>query len=336
MRLVELGKSGIQISQLGMGALHMGTATDEATSFAMLDRFLDAGGTFLDTANAYTWWNAKGTFGGQSEEILGRWLARRGRRDDVVIATKGAAVPTNLDAVFGGGDDADWDAAYRCFDGAGADNLRRSVDDSLRRLQTDHIDLYFVHVDDRSTPLEETLGALADMIADGKLRAIGWSNVRTWRLERIRQLCHRYGWPGISAVQNMHSYLRLRPGTDTPSIVNDEQLDYARAHDDLTLVAYSPQLGGLYEDPTKRQGFWPWGQYEGPDTDARLAALEELSTELGCTKSQLVLAWLLHQTSPVVAPLIGPRTPEQLESALPALDLKLTDEHLDRLDAAGV
>ena len=124
----------------------------------------------------------------------------------------------------------DWTAARQHFDGAGGDNLRRSVDDSLRRLQTDHIDLYYVHVDDRSTPIEETLQALADVVAAGKVRHIGWSNVRTWRLERIRQVAAEHGWPIPVAVQQQHSYLRPRGGLEgNVSVVSDEQLDYLRA-----------------------------------------------------------------------------------------------------------
>jgi aryl-alcohol dehydrogenase-like predicted oxidoreductase len=333
MRTVELGRTGQQVSQLSLGCMLMGTATDEAASVQMLDRYVDAGGNFLDTANCYAWWGRQGSPGGESEEVLGRWFARGGRRDKVFLATKGTAIVTDLDAVWVNGE-PDWARAYENFEGAGADTLRRSVDDSLRRLQTDHIDLYYVHVDDRATPLEETLGALAGIISAGKVRYIGWSNVRTWRLERIRQLCAQHGWPAPVALQQQHSYLRRRAGLSTASIVDDEQLDYLRAHEDLTLVAYSPILKGIYDDPAKRQGHRAMQPYEGPDAQARLAVLAEVAAEVGVTPNQLVLAWLMAQESPGIVPLIGPRTVPQYEAALPALDVKLTDEHLARLDAA--
>ena len=161
MRTIPLGNTGEPVSQLSLGCMLMGTLTDEDTSFGMLDHFVDHGGTFIDTANAYCWWNNPGSHGGESEELIGRWFARTGRRDDVFLATKGSGLIDDLDAVWGADGRPDWSLARQHFDGAGGDNLRRSVDDSLRRLQTDHIDLYYVHVDDRSTPIEETLQALA-------------------------------------------------------------------------------------------------------------------------------------------------------------------------------
>jgi aryl-alcohol dehydrogenase-like predicted oxidoreductase len=336
MRTVELGRTGEQVSQLALGCMLMGTATDEADATRMLDGYLEAGGNFLDTADCYAWWERPGSDGGQSEELLGRWFARGGRRDRVFLATKGSALVRDPASLFDAeGRQADWEQASRQFVGAGADTLRRSIDASLRRLGTDHVDLYFVHVDDRSTPLEETLEALAEIVRAGKARYIGWSNVRTWRLERIRQLCARHGWPAPVALQQQHSYLRRRAGLEHASIVDDEQLDYLRAHDDLTLVAYSPILKGVYDDPAKRRGHWAMGPYEGPDAEARLAVLTEVAAEVDCTPNQLVLAWLLRSEEPTIVPLIGPRTPAQYAAALPALDVKLTPDQLTRLDAAG-
>ncbi len=311
----------------------MGTSTDEATSAAMLDRYVDAGGTFLDTANCYAWWVKKGSLGGESEELLGRWFDLTGRRDQIFLATKGSGMVWNQQSVWTERGTPDW--ARVTFEGAGADTLRRAIDDSLRRLRTDHVDLYYVHVDDRSTPLEETLEALAGIVAAGKARYIGWSNVRTWRLERIRQLCAANGWPAPVAVQQQHSYLRRRAGLSQVSIVDNEQIDFLRAHDDLTLVAYSPILKGIYDDPAKRHDHWVMNAYEGPDADARLEVLGEVASEVGVTNNQLVMAWLLRQESPRVIPLIGPRTLEQYEAALPALDVALSKEQVARLDAAG-
>ncbi|MDA0632735.1 aldo/keto reductase [Nonomuraea sp. MCN248] len=334
MKTVQLGRTGEQISQLALGCMIMGTVTPEDESFAILDRYAETGGAFLDTADCYAWWERRGSLGGHSEELIGRWLARTGRRDRVFLATKGSAVVRDLDAVWAGGR-PDWEVAYRTFVGAGAKTLRDAIDGSLRRLGTDHVDLYYVHVDDRATPLEETLEALAGIVRAGKARYIGWSNARTWRLERIRHLCAANGWPAPVALQQQHSYLRRRAGLRHVSIVDDEQLDYLAAHDDLTLVAYSPILKGVYDDTAKRRGHGVMEPYVGPDAEARLAAVAEVAAEVGVTPNALVLAWLQHQTSPAVVPLIGPRTLGQYEAALPALDVRLTADQLARLDAAG-
>jgi aryl-alcohol dehydrogenase-like predicted oxidoreductase len=331
MKSVELGGTGEQVSQFALGAMLMGTSTDEATSFAILDRYADAGGSFVDTANCYAWWPGPGYRGGESEQLLGRWFARSGRRDDIFLATKGSAWVRDPQAARVGG----WDAMAAQFEGAGGDTLRRAIDDSLRRLGTDHVDLYYVHVDDRSTPLEETLQELAEIVAAGKARYIGWSNVRTWRLERIRAICERHGWPAPVALQQQHSYLRPKAGVDTTSLVDNEQLDYLRANDDLTLIAYSSILKGIYENPTKRRDHEIMDSYSGPDADARLAAIADMAAELSVTPHQLVIAWLLHQTSPTLVTLFGPRTLEQYDAARPALDIELTDDHLARLNAAG-
>jgi aryl-alcohol dehydrogenase-like predicted oxidoreductase len=333
---VELGRTSQRVSRLALGCMLMGTLTDEESSYRMLDSYTDAGGDFLDTANCYAWWNRRGSEGGESEELLGRWFERTGRRDDVFLATKGSAVISDLTGVWPDGDgEPDWDLARSRFEGAGGQTLRRAVDDSLRRLRTDHIDLYYVHVDDLATPLEETLSALTDIVLAGKVRYIGWSNVRTWRLERIRQLAERNGWVSPVALQQQHTYLRRRAGLNHASIVDDEQWDYLRANPEVSLVAYSPILKGIYDSAAKRDGHWMMTAYQGPDADARLAELVAVASEVGATPNQVVLAWHLRQQSPVVLPLIGPRTVEQYENTVAALDVKLTDEHLARLDAAG-
>ncbi|MFB9451271.1 aldo/keto reductase [Dactylosporangium vinaceum] len=330
MRTIPLGRTGEQVSQLALGCMLMGTSTDEPDSFAILDRYVAAGGSFLDTADCYAWWPGPGYTGGESESVLGRWFARSGRRDEVFLATKGSAWVADPQAARAG----------RLTDrekyaGAGGDTLRHALDGSLRRLGTDHVDLYYVHVDDLHTPLEETLEALAGLVAAGKTRYIGWSNVTTWRLERIRQLCDRYGWPAPVALQQEHTYLRRHPGRDTVSVVDDEQLRYLQAHDDLTLVAYSPILKGVYDDPAKQRDLGQMHTYRGADSDARLATVGRLAGELGITGTQLVLAWMLHQESPRRVALIGPRTPAQYESTAVGLDVKLDATVLETLDAAG-
>jgi aryl-alcohol dehydrogenase-like predicted oxidoreductase len=333
MQTIELGRTGEQVSALALGAMQMGNATGEQDSIRILDRYREAGGSFIDTADCYEWWARPGGHGGESEELLGRWL--RGRRDETFVATKGSGLPRYSPDLWAADGTANWDLAQRTFSGAGADNLRTALDGSLRRLGTDHVDLYYVHVDDLATPIEETLEALAGLVRAGKVRHLGWSNVQTWRLERIRGLCERNGWPLPVAVQQQHSYLRPKAGEDSTSIVTAEQLGYLREHDDQTLVAYSPILQGIYDSARKRDGHRMMDAYAGPDADARLAVLGEVAAEAGVTPNQLVVAWLLHQTAPRVVPLIGPRTPEQFEAAVPALDVKLTEDQLTRLAAAG-
>ncbi|GAA2602676.1 aldo/keto reductase [Dactylosporangium fulvum] len=330
MRTISLGRTGEQVSALALGCMLMGTSTDEDTSFGILDRYLGAGGTFLDTADCYAWWTSPDATGGESEALLGRWFARTGRRDEVFLATKGSAWVRDPSAVREGRS-----AATEQYAGAGGDTLRHALDASLRRLGVDHVDLYYVHVDDLGTPLEETLSALADLVAAGKTRYIGWSNVQTWRLERIRQLCDRNGWPAPVALQQEHSYLRRHPAARTVSVVDDEQLRYLRAHDDLTLVAYSPILKGVYDDPVKRQEHHVMDSYRGADSDARLAVIAKLAADLGVTGSQLALAWVLHQRDPGRVTLIGPRTPAQYDSSMAALAIDLDDSVLAELDAAG-
>jgi aryl-alcohol dehydrogenase-like predicted oxidoreductase len=328
VQTTELGRTGQQVSQLSLGAMWMGTRTDEPTSFTMLDRYLDTGGSFVDTANCYSWWRIPGTTGGESETVLGRWFASRGNRDRVFLSTKGGAWVADPDAYRGRPDPPR-------YSGAGAATLRDELDASLRRLGTDHIDLYYVHVDDLATPLEETLEAVDGFVKAGKIRHVGWSNVRTWRLERILGLCERHGWAAPVSVQQQHSYLRTKAGVNTRSIVDDEQLDHLRANPQVSLVAYSPILNGIYDDADKRATDPKFPDYVSPDTDARLATLTEVAAELAVWPNQLVLAWLLHQTDPTPVTLTGPRTLDQFDAAMAALNVKLSDEQLARLDAAG-
>lgn len=338
MRTIELGATGEEVSRIALGAMPMGTIADEDSSVALLDRYVADGGSFIDTADCYAWWWAKGTPGGQSEDLLGRWMERRGNRDNLFISTKGTARVNNLDQVWpADAADPDWSIARRNFVGASAAVLRESLEASLRRLRTDRIDLYYVHVDDRATPLEETLATLAEFVAEGKVRHIGWSNVRTWRLERIRQLCARNGWPAPVALQQEHSYLHRRPGLSTASVVDDEQLDYLAEHPDLTLVAYSPVLKGIYEmSDDEREAHYLWrDNYAGEHQRAQIAAVREVAADLGARPGQVVLAWLLAQENPRVVPLVGTSKVSRYEEAAAALSLELTPEHLARLADVG-
>jgi aryl-alcohol dehydrogenase-like predicted oxidoreductase len=334
MQRRELGTTGEQVSQLALGCMGLGTLADDRASFDLLDRYAADGGTFLDTADCYSWFHRPGTPGGQSEEVIGRWLARTGRRDQTFLSTKGSAMVSDLRAVWRpDGEQQPWETVRSQFVGAGAVALRRSLEGSLRRLGVDHVDLYFVHVDDRATPLTETLSTLADFVQEGKVRHLGWSNVRSWRLERIRSLCAAGQWPQPVALQQEHSYLPRRAGLVHDSIVDDEQLDYLRHRPDLSLIAYSPVLKGLYDTPAAERGDHPaLGPYAGDETDRRLRAVDAVAAETGATPGQVVLAWLTAQTSPRRFALIGTTRTARYRQAAQALDLTLTAEQMARLN----
>jgi aryl-alcohol dehydrogenase-like predicted oxidoreductase len=328
MKKIELGTTGVQVSQLGLGCMQMGTATDEATSFRMLDAFADAGGDFLDTANCYMWWGGPQYQGGESEQLLAKWLSRNGNRNRAFVATKVAGLPVNIPELHAAQEAGDDPWPHVRFEGAGADTVRRGIDGSLKRLGVDHVDLFYVHVDDRATPLEETLAALDEIVVAGKARFIGWSNVRTWRLDRVRALAAQNGWAAPVAVQQRYSYLHQHPGTDHTSSAGEEMLSYLRDHRDTSLVAYSPILANLYDsaDPEKHR-FWPlYGNAKA------LEAVHTVAKEVGATGNQVALAWLLQRRDPRAFALMGPRTWEQFETIVPAIDLRLSDEQVRHLN----
>jgi aryl-alcohol dehydrogenase-like predicted oxidoreductase len=303
----------------------------------MLDRYVAAGGSFLDTANCYAWWAGKGEFvGDESELVLGRWMKERRNRDALFLATKVGARLPNPATIRDAAGNVFWDRVPSSYEYLGAERIRQAVEGSLRRLQTDHIDLYYAHIDDRVTPLDETLGAFDALVRSGKVRYIACSNHRTWRLERARQLSAARGWASYVAVQNQYSYLRPKPGANLGVGVNvdDEQLDYLRANADVALIAYSPLLKGIYEDERKRRAYYNWSLFDTADSRERLSVLAALAAELGTTPHRLVYAWLLHQRQPAVIPIIGASRLAQLEEALGATDIRLTAGQMERLTAA--
>ncbi|WP_182906453.1 aldo/keto reductase [Microbispora sp. H13382] len=300
--------------RIALGTIPFGTTVDEATSFAILDRFVEAGGTMLDTANNYPFW-LEGATGDESEATIGRWLASRRNRDSVVISTKCGARP----AVPGA---RTLDAA----EGLSAGVIRAAIEGSLRRLGTDHVDVYWAHVDDRSTPLEETVAAFDELVLAGKAKEVGASNHAVWRLERARSLAAARGGARYRHVQLRHSYLRPRPWVRVPegghTQVSDEMLDYVRSEGDLTLWVYSSLLAGAYTAKPMPE------YYDHPGTTRRLAVLDEVAGELGATRNQVVLAWLRAQD---IIPIVGVSSMAQLEEII--VDVKLDDEHIARLDA---
>ncbi|NUT48515.1 MAG: aldo/keto reductase, partial [Saccharothrix sp.] len=291
MRRQRIGS--LEVSALALGTLPFGKGVDERTSFAIMDRYAEAGGTFLDTSNNYVFWD--GGTGDESEETVGRWLAARGNRDELVVATKVGARPRTPGT------------GLENAEGLSGDTIRGAARESLRRLGTDRIDLYYSHVEDRGVTVEDTLGGFASLVEAGVVREIGASNHATWRLERARAVSRANGWPLYTAVQERYSYLRPRPGVRLPEgghvHMTDELLDYAAAEGDVTLVAYSALLSGRYRDK-------PLGQeYDHPGTTRRLRVLGEVAAETGATVNQVVLAWLLRQD---IIPLVGATSVAQL------------------------
>lgn len=317
------GRVDLTVSELCLGTMYFGYRTDEATAFAILDRFREAGGTFLDTANNYGQWHGDA---GESERVIGRWLKSR-KAGEMVIATKVGARTT----VPGDPDSRHWQ-------GLGAEAIRADAETSLRNLGVERLDLYYAHIDDRSTPLEETVGAFAALAESGTAGLLGASNTATWRIERARTIAE--GRPRYSCVQQEHTYLLPQPGPGQLSLISEELLDYAGA-EQLTLLAYSPLLAGWYaraahserqrpERPLLRGG----GIYDHPGSAARYAVLRAVAADLGATPNQVVLAWLLRR-QPRIIPIPGASSVAQLEEILGATQLKLDESCMTRLNEAG-
>lgn len=311
----------IPAERLVLGAMTFGTTVDEATAFDLLDRFVDAGGRWIDTADCYAFWASESGYGGQSEEVLGRWLAARpGVRDRVLLSTKFGAEPR---------DAADWPASRT---GLAPAAIREQITGSLRRLGTDHVDLAWAHMEDRSVPVEETADACAALVSDGVAARIGTSNHPAWRVERARRHAVGQDKEPFSVVQHAYSYLQPRPGTLTGNHrfgwLDDELVDLA-AVERLDVWAYTPLLSGAYDNQAK-----PIPEvFDHPGTTRRLAVLDDVAAELGATRGQVVLAWLASRG---IHPMLGGSKPAQLDAAIAALGLPLTEAQAVRLTAEDV
>ncbi|MFI9545709.1 aldo/keto reductase [Streptomyces sp. NPDC052016] len=313
-----------EVSVLALGAMLFGSVTDEQTSFAILDRYVEAGGTFVDTSDNYAFW-VDGSQGGQSEELLGRWRRSRGVGDEVVVATKLGARP--LAPGTGYVDNGE---------GLSAKVIRESAERSRERLGMERLDLLYAHIDDHTVPQRETVEGFAALVAEGTVGLLGVSNQAVWRVERARALAAGAALPGYEVLQYQHSY--LRPRLDVPTELfpdgslghaGGELLGYLRAEPGLTLVAYSPLLTGAY---TRTDKPLP-PDYDHPGTPARLAVLREVARETGATPNQVVLAWQMGGELPII-PLVGASSVAQLEENLAAVDLELTTAQRARLNAA--
>jgi aryl-alcohol dehydrogenase-like predicted oxidoreductase len=330
MRYTTIGRdspSARKVNVLSLGAMRFGTMTDEVTSFAILDRYVAAGGNFIDTSNNYLYF-VHGTQGGESEALLGRWRASRGIGEEIVIATKVGARPVAPATGF----DAPREGLSRAA-------IREASERSRERLGVQRIDLYYAHVPDQTgVPLDEQAAAFAELVADGTVGLLGLSNHWAWQVERARGLAAAAGTAGADVLQYHHTYLRMR--TDIPDlrfspdgeigVADGSILSYLRAEPGIALVAYSPLLNGAYTRPDRELD----RGYDHPGTRARLTALDQVVQETGATANQVVLAWLIGGGLPVV-PLIGASSIGQLDESLAAVDLQLSAGQRQLLDAAN-
>ncbi|MGY4645535.1 aldo/keto reductase [Cellulomonas sp. URHB0016] len=325
-RTIGTGSAAVEVSALCLGAMNFGTSTPEATAFAILDRFVEAGGTFVDTANNYNAW-IPGGHGRESEDVLGRWIRSRRAHDLVRVATKCGAGKKDPTLPLSG-------VPPTNFEGLGADVVKREAFESMHHLGVDRLDVLYGHVDDRATSLDETVGAFGELVSDGVVRVPGISNVTVWRVVEARAAAERLGVAPYAVVQQQGGYLTPSPHPFRSNWITGDLLDYAAStgtegRPPLTVVAYSPVLkGALSRDDRPLSG--------GTDHVGgrhRRQVLRQVAHELGVSPERLALAWLMGGDVPVV-PLVGPSTVEQLDDALAAVGLVLDDEVRARLEEA--
>jgi aryl-alcohol dehydrogenase-like predicted oxidoreductase len=308
MQYTHLGRSGLSVSRLCLGTMNFGPETSEEDSFAIMDRALDEGINFFDTANVYGWKKGEGI----TENIVGRWFAQGGgRREKTVIATK-------LYGSMG-----DW--PNETF--LSALNIRRACDESLKRLQTDYIDLYQMHHVDLNTPWDEIWEAMEVLRQQGKILYVGSSNHAGWHIAKGQEAAKRRNFNGLVSEQSIYNLLE-----------RSVELEVLPACQDygLGVIPWSPLHGGLLggvlrkerEGSRRQTGRAKEGLEENRDA---IEQYEGFCEELGEEPADVGIAWLLHQPA-VTAPIVGPRTMEQLEGALHALEINLEEKALTRLD----
>jgi len=314
MQRKTLGNSSIQVAPFAFGGNVFGWTIDAERSFAILDAFVDRGFNFIDTADVYARW-VPGNHGGESETILGQWLVRSGKRDKVVLATK-------VGIEMGEGKK-----------GLSRRYILEAVEASLKRLQTDRIDLYQSHKDDEATPIEETLGAYAQLIEQGKVRIIGASNYSGERLAEALETAEREGLPVYQMLQPEYN-LHARHAYET-------QLEPVVKKFGLGVIPYfslaSGFLTGKYrtkEDAKGAKREQMVGKYFDERGEKILKALDEVSMKTGALPATIALAWLLAQPT-ITAPIASATSVEQLESLLAAVDLKLEPAALEKLTQAS-
>ncbi|MEU6301043.1 aldo/keto reductase [Streptomyces erythrochromogenes] len=314
MKYTQLGRTGLKVSRLVLGTMNFGPQTGEPESHAIMDSALDAGINFFDTANVYGWGENKG----RTEEILGTWFAQGGRRrEKTVLATK----------VYGSmsreGD------TWPNEDRLSALNIRRAVDASLKRLQTDYIDLYQFHHVDRRTPFEEIWQAIEVLVQQGKILYVGSSNFPGYKIVQANEIAARTGRLGLVSEQCIYNLAERRAEME----VIPAAQDYG-----LGVIPWSPLHGGLLGGVIKKEAV-EGRRASGRSADAlansavraQVQAYEDLLDKHGLEPGEVGLAWLLTRPG-VTGPIVGPRTPEQLASALRAVELELGEEVLAGLD----
>ena len=311
MEYTHLGRTGLQVSKLCLGTMNFGPWTNEADSHVMMDTALDAGINFFDTANRYGIWAGTGSHHGHTEEIIGRWFQQGGqRREKVVLATK-------LYGAMG-----DWPNEGKLS----ALNIKRACEASLKRLQTDYIDLYQMHHIDRDTPWEEIWQGMEQLVHEGKILYVGSSNFAGWHIVKANEAAKRRNFMGLVSEQSKYS-LSART----------VELEVVPACDDygVGIIPWSPLDGGLLGGVLAKIES---GRRASANMQQRIEAIrpqiesyENFCAEMGEHPADVALAWLLHNPT-VTAPIIGPSSVDQLTGSLRALDVRLTDEHLKRLD----
>lgn len=334
MKQVTLGKTGETVSEVCLGCMMMGTAMDEAASFETLDHFFESGGNFIDTANCYAWWIGKGKFiGDESENMLGKWMKSRKNRQDVFLATKVGGRLKDPHNIRGADGVPEWERVTSEYEGLSASVIRKGVEDSLRRLGTDYIDLYYTHVFDKTTPLEETLEALDSLVKEGKVRYIGCSNIATEQIRRANDISENKNLISYAVMQQEYSYLHPAQGLDAGIIIHGDcdMFDYAE-QSGMAFLAYSPLLKGIYGDKERRASYYNRHLYEDTKNKKKLELVDRLSAELGITGNQLVLAWMLCG-DPQVIPLLGFSKTAQYYENIAALGITLSEEHMAKLNA---
>lgn len=315
MHLRQLGRSDLNVSELCLGTMQFGWTADEATAFAIMDAFAQAGGNFIDTADIYTNWGPLGLAGGgRSEEIIGRWMKARGNRKDIIVATK---------------------VRGRMAEGPGGEGLARArvircCEDSLRRLQTDCLDLYQCHWVDLAVPIEETLGALDQLVRAGKVRAIGASNYPAWRLLEALWQSEKHGYARFNSYQPEYSLMER-------ALFEIEPRPLCRNYG-LGVIPYSPLAAGFLTGKYRRGAQVPstrapdvWKKYGHDRGFGVIEKLDELGRVHGKTVAQTALAWLL--TNPVVtAVIVGANTPAQLAESFGVTGYRLNPAEMQALN----
>ncbi|MDT3398913.1 aldo/keto reductase [Streptomyces sp. B1866] len=317
MKYTQLGRTGLKVSRIVLGTMNFGPQTDEADSHAIMDAALDAGVNFFDTANVYGWGDDKG----RTEQIIGTWFAKGGgRREKTVLATK-------VYAPMGGDGERPWPNTHLLS----ALNIRRAVDASLRRLGTDHIDVYQFHHVDRATPWEEIWQAIDVLVRQGKILYTGSSNHAGWHIARANETAARLGSYGLVSEQCLYNLAERR--------AEMEVVPAAQAYG-LGVIPWSPLHGGLLGGVLRKEKEGGTARStSGRSAEAlkntalreKVQAYEDLLDKHGLDPGETALAWLLSRPG-VTGPIVGPRTAEQLGSAFRAVELTLSDEVLAALD----